>query len=336
MEYRTLGQSGLKVSPICLGTMMFGEQTDAKTAASIIGIARDSGINYIDTADVYNRGQSERIVGKNISTDRDRWVLATKAGNAVGKGPNEGGLGRKYLMRAIDASLERLDTDYVDIWYLHRPDPDTPMEETLGAVADVLATGKARFWGLSNFHGWAIAEAVRVADSLGIARPVVCQPQYNALNRLAEVDVLPACEHFGIGVTPHSVLARGVLTGKYKPDAEPPADSRGGRADKRFLELYYHREFLAAAQVIAEHARKRGMAPGDFAYLWMLNNRIVSSVLAGPRTVEQWEAALGALRHEFTQEDEALVDSLAPPGHPARPGFTDPRFPVEGRRARTG
>ncbi|UCH73052.1 MAG: aldo/keto reductase [Rhodospirillales bacterium] len=336
MEYRRLGQSGLKVSPLCLGSMMFGGQTDSKTSQKIIAIARDSGVNFIDTADNYNKGESERVVGKHIAADRDKWVLATKAGNYLGSGPNEGGLGRKWLLQAIDASLGRLGTDYVDIWYLHKPDDETPLEETLTAVADILATGKARYWGVSNFRGWRIADAVRIADGLGMARPAVCQPYYNLLNRTPEVEVLPACDHYGMGVVPYSVLARGVLTGKYKPGAEPEAGSRAGRADRRIMETEFRGESLAITETIAEHARDRGMSAADFALQWMLNNEIVSSALAGPRTVAQWEAYLAGLRCEFTAEDEALVDSLIAPGHPSTPGYSDPQYPLTGRRARTG
>ena len=336
MDYRNLGRSGLKVSPICLGTMMFGDQTDSRTAGRIIAIARDSGVNFIDTADVYAKGESERIVAKHIADDRDRWVLATKAGCPMGNHPNEGGLGRKWLIQAIDASLERLGTDYLDIWYLHRPDTETPLEETLSAVADAIAMGKARYWGLSNFRGWAIAEAVRVADAMGLARPVVCQPYYNAMDRTAEVEVLPACGHYGIGVVPYSPLARGVLTGKYAAGAEPPADSRAGRADTRIMETEFRPESLEIAARLSEHAKGRGMAPGDYALLWLLNNRIVTSVLAGPRTVEQWEAYLGCLRHDFTAEDEALLNGLVPPGHPSTPGYSDPQYPLTGRPTHVG
>jgi len=336
MDYRTLGHSGLKVSPLCLGTMMFGGETDSKTAQSIVSIARDSGVNFIDTADNYNRGESERVVGKHIAEDRDKWVLATKAGNPSSAGPNEGGLGRKWLLRAIDNSLDRLGTDYVDIWYLHKPDPETPLEESLSAVADVLATGKARYWGISNFRAWRIADAVRIAEALGMSRPLVCQPYYNLLNRTPEVEVLPACDHYGIGVVPYSVLARGVLTGKYRPGAEPEPGSRAGRADRRIMQTEFRKESLEIAGKIAEHAKARGMTVADFALLWMLNNDIVASALTGPRTAEQWEAYLSSLRHEFTAEDEALVDSLVAPGHPSTPGYSDPQYPLTGRRPRTG
>jgi aryl-alcohol dehydrogenase-like predicted oxidoreductase len=336
MDYRNLGQSGLKVSPVCLGTMMFGDRVDTRTAGRIVSIARDSGINFVDTADGYAGGESERIAGKHIAGDRDNWVLATKAGNPGKTGANDGGLGRKWLMRAIDASLDRLGTDYVDIWYLHKPDAETPMEETLSAVADVIAMGKARYWGLSNFRGWAIADAVRVADGMGLARPVACQPYYNAMDRTPEVEVLPACDHYGIGVVPYSPLARGVLTGKYQPDGEPPEDSRAGRADRRMLETEFRPESLEIVAKLAEHAKARGMTPGDFALLWVLNNGLVDSVLAGPRTVEQWEAYLASLRQEFTAEDEALLNSLVSPGHPSTPGYSDPQYPITGRPARAG
>nr|AHM02038.1 aldo/keto reductase [uncultured miscellaneous Crenarchaeota group] len=336
MDYRRLGRSGLMVSPICLGTMMFGGRTDTRTAGQIVSIARDSGVNFIDTADVYNIGESERIVGKHIAQDRDKWVLATKAGDK-GKGViNEGWSGRKWLMQAIDESLDRLNTDYVDIWYLHKPDFETPLEETLSAVADVIASGKARYWGISNFRGWWIAEAVRVADSIGLSRPVVCQPYYNAMDRTPEVEILPACGHYGIGVVPYSPLARGVLTGKYRPGEEPGADSRAGSGDARMMETEFRPESLAIAEKLTEHAKARGMTPGDYALLWVLNNRLVSSVLAGPRTVEQWEVYLGSLRHEFTAEDEALLNSMVPPGHPSTPGYSDPQYPITGRPVRVG
>jgi len=336
MDYRRLGHSGLKVSPICLGTMMFGDRTDSRTAAQIVSIARDSGINFVDTADVYAGGESERILGKQIAEDRENWVLATKAGNLGKARLNDGGLGRKWLMRVIDESLDRLGTDYVDIWYLHKPDLGTPLEETLSAVADVIAMGKARYWGLSNFRGWMIAEAVRIAEGMGLSRPVVCQPYYNAMDRTAEVEVLPACDHYGIGVVPYSPLARGVLTAKYQPGAEPAAESRAGRADKRMMETEFRQESLEIAARLAEHAKERGMTPGDYALLWVLNNRLVSSVLAGPRTVEQWEAYLGSLRQEFTAEDEALLNALVPPGHPSTPGYSDPQYPITGRPVQVG
>ena len=338
MEYRRLGRSGLWVSPLCLGTMMFGDRTDEEESKRIVDVARDAGINFIDTADVYKTGASERIVGKMIKPDRDRWVLASKVGNAMAKrseDPNRQGLGRKWILKAIDDSLARLGTDYVDVYYLHRDDLVTPLEETVAALTDVITAGKARYWGLSNYRGWRIAEAIRIAEGLGAPRPVVVQPYYNAMNRMPEVEVLPTCAHHGLGVVPYSPLARGVLTGKYLPDAEPSEQTRAGRKDTRMMETEFRRESLVMAQQIKTHAERRGMTAGQFAVNWVLNDRTVTAVLAGPRTVAQWTEYLGALDHGFTAEDEALIDALVPTGHPSTPGFTDPRYPVTGRLART-
>jgi aryl-alcohol dehydrogenase (NADP+) len=332
MEYRNLGNSGLKVSPICLGTMMFGDRTDEAEAARIVASAREAGVNFIDTADAYAKGESERITGKLIAGDRDRWVLATKVANPMGDDPNRRGTGRKWILQAIDESLERLDTDYVDIYYLHKDIEDTPLEETLGAMADVIAEGKARYFGISNFRGWRIAEVMRVCGEMGIEKPVVCQPYYNAMNRQPENDILPACAHYGIGVVPYSPLARGVLVGKYKPGEAPPAESRAGRKDKRIMETEFREESLAIAQKLKAHAEKKGMTAGDFAVNWVLHNSLVSSVIAGPRTLEQWKGYLAALDKKFDAEDEAVVDSLVRPGHPSTPGYNDPSYPLTGRR----
>ena len=331
MDYRSLGRSGLKVSRLCLGTMMFGGPSDAAEAARIVGSARDAGINFIDTADVYVKGESERITGKLIASDRERWVLATKVANPMGDDPNCRGTGRKWVMRAIDESLERLATDYVDIYYIHRDPGSVPMEETVEAMGDLIASGRILYWGVSNLRGWRIAEAVRVCDERGVPRPVVCQPYYNAMNRQPENEILPACQHYGIGVATYSPLARGVLVGKYKPGEPPPADTRAGRKDKRMMETEFREESLAIAQKLKAHAEAKGMTAGDFAVNWVLANPLVTSVIAGPRTMEQWTAYLGALEHGFDGEDEALVDSLVRPGHPSTPGYNDPNYPLAGR-----
>jgi len=331
VEYRNLGRSGLKVSKLCLGTMMFGDRTDAAEAGHILASAREAGVNFIDTADQYARGESERIVGKLIAAERSRWVLATKVGNPVSAAPNDGGLSRAWILRAIDLSLNRLDTDYVDIYYFHIDDADTPLEESVAAMGDVIARGKVRYWGLSNFRGWRIAEAVRLAGELGVPPPVVCQPYYNAMNRMPETEVIPACAHYGLGVVPYSPLARGVLTGKYRPGNAPPADSRAGRQDARMLQTEFRAESIAMAQTIKAHAEQRGMTAGQFAINWVLNNGAVTSVLAGPRTLEQWTEYLGALEHGFGAADEALIDSLVHSGHPSTPGYNDPRYPLTGR-----
>jgi len=336
MKYRRLGRSGLKVSPICLGTMTFGGPTDEPTAQRIVAKAREAGINFIDSADAYNGGRSEEVVGRAISNQRDQWVLATKLANATGEGPNGGGLSRKWVMQATDASLRRLGADYIDIYYLHKEDIGTPLEETVLAMGDLVRAGKIRYFGVSNYKSWRVAEICAICDRLGIARPVVSQPYYNAMNRTPEVEHLPACAYYGLGVVPYSPLARGVLTGKYTADAPPPADTRAGRKDRRIMQAEWRPESLRLAQEIKQHAEKRGMTAGQFALLWVLNNTLVTAAIAGPRTEAQWDDYMGALDHAFTAEDEALIDRLVTPGHPSTPGFNDPAYPIEGRVPRHG
>jgi aryl-alcohol dehydrogenase (NADP+) len=226
MEYRALGRSGLKVSKLCLGTMMFGGATDEPTSARIIASAREQGVNFIDTADQYNAGKSEEVVGRAIARARDYWVLATKLANPWGNGPNEVGLSRKWVMQAVEGSLKRLGTDYIDVYYLHKEDHGTPLAETVRAMGDLVRQGKIRYFGVSNYRSWRIAEICHLADQMGIDRPVVNQPYYNAMNRMPEVEQLPASAYLGLGIVPYSPLARGVLTGKYSLDAPPGAETR--------------------------------------------------------------------------------------------------------------
>jgi aryl-alcohol dehydrogenase (NADP+) len=334
MEYRKLGRSGLKVSPLCLGTMMFGDVTDEVASENIIAMASDAGVNFIDTADAYSQGRSEAIVGRAISRHRHDWVLATKAANAMGEGVNRRGLSRKWLLQAADESLRRLGTDYLDIYYLHREDHTTPLEETVRAMGDLIRQGKVRYFGVSNHRAWRIAEICSICDRLGIDRPVVSQPYYNAMNRMPEVEQLPACGHYGLGVVPYSPLARGVLTGKYAPDSRPEQGTRAARNDSRMMQTEWRPESLRIAQTIKAHAEARGITAGQFAVAWVLNNRLVSSVIAGPRTAEQWQDYVAALAYRFTAEDEALIDALVVSGHPSTPGFNDPAYPIEGRPLR--
>ena len=334
MEYRRLGASGLKVSPLCLGAMTFGATTPEAEALDIVAAAREAGVNFIDTANAYSDGLSEEIVGRAITADRDRWILATKAANPFGPGPNERGLSRLALTRACEASLKRLGAGTIDILYLHKEDHATPPEETVRALADLIRAGKIRHFGVSNFRSWRLAEICRLADEAGIDRPVVSQPCYNALNRMPEVEHLPACAHFGLGVFPYSPLARGVLTGKYAPDAAPDPDTRAGRADRRMMQTEWRPDSLRIARIFADHAQASGRSATQFALGWVLANSLVTGLVAGPRTLAQWRDYLTALDAPFTAQDEALVDSLVPPGHPSTPGYTDPVYPVEGRKLR--
>jgi len=311
--------------------MMFGDRTDAVTAQRIVDSARDAGINFIDTADAYAGGVSEQIAGAAIKANRRRWILATKVGNVLAVKPHDGGLSRRWILQACDDSLARLGTDYIDIYYLHKDDTDTPLSETIEAMGDLIRSGKIRYFGVSNYRGWRIAEVVGVCADLGVAQPVVCQPYYNAMNRGPEVEILPACDYHGIGVVPYSPLARGILTGKYSPGAEPPAGSRVARKDQRMMETEFRDESIAMAQTIKAHATKKGLTATQFALAWLLSNRIISSVIAGPRTFEQWTDYLSAVGKVLDAEDEALIDSLVTPGHPSTPGYNDPQYPFFGR-----
>jgi aryl-alcohol dehydrogenase-like predicted oxidoreductase len=336
MDYRLLGRSGLRISPICLGTMMFGGRTDAPTSRRIIDKAREAGINFIDTADQYNSGASEEVTGEAIRAHRDEWVLATKLANPMGKARNQRGLSRKWIFEAVEGSLRRLGTSYIDVYYLHKEDHDTPLETTVAAMGDLVRAGKIRHFGVSNHRSWRVAAICAICDQLGIDRPVVSQPYYNAMNRMPETEHLPACAHFGLGVVPYSPLARGVLTGKYAPDSAPAAGTRAAAQDKRMMETEWRRESLEQAQKIRAHAEARGMTAGQFAVNWVLNNALVTATIAGPRTEEQWDDYIGALDHKFTAEDEALIDRLVVTGHPSTPGYNDPAYPIEGRISRTG
>ncbi len=332
MDYRYLGDSGLRVSTVCLGTMNFGATTGEAEARRMVEIARERGVNFIDTADAYNGGKSEEMLAALLAEDRESWILATKVGQQDGPPERKRGLSRKWMLEAIDRSLDRLGTDHVDIYYMHHVDWDTPLEESVGAMGDIIASGKASYWGFSNHRAWQVGELIRLCDKLGTPRPVVAQPLYNLVNRQPESDLLPACEYYGIGVAPYSPLARGVLTGKYRPETAPPADSRAGRGDASILNRDMQKEAFRVVSRIERRIGPAGTSVADFAMRWLLNNRLVSSVIAGPRTVAQWEAYLGALDAAFTARDEAFCDRLVAPGHPATPGYTWPRYPVHGRR----
>ena len=334
MEYRKLGRSGLKVSPLCLGAMMFGGPADEAQSQRMIAAARDAGINFIDTADVYNGGKSEEVVGRAIRNERDQWVVATKLNGIMGPGPNQRGSSRKWIFEAARRSLARLGTDYIDVYYLHREDLETPLEESVHALGDLVRAGMIRYFALSNHKAWRIAEICSICDRIGIDRPVATQPHYNALNRMAEVEQFPAAAYYGLGIVPYSPLARGVLSGKYPPDAAPPADSRAARNDARMMQTEWRPESLAIAQKLKVHAEALGMTPSQFALAWVLDNRLVTSVICGPRTEAQLLDYLGVIGRRLPATSEALVDGLVAPGHPSTPGYRDPMEPVEGRQVR--
>jgi len=332
MRYRVLGRSGISVSELCLGTMNFGGPTDEAEARRIIDHALENGVNFIDTANVYTEGRSEEIVGRALEGRRDRVILATKVANPVGhKGLNDRGLSRVHVMQAVEGSLRRLKTDYIDVYYVHRPDPKTPWEDVVRTFGNLVRQGKIRHWALSNVRGWQIAHICHLCRQLNEPEPVALQPYYNLMNRQPEVEVLPAARAYGLGVVPYSPVARGVLTGKYRLNEAPEPGSRVARQDKRIMETEWRPESLQIAEELKAHAEARGMTLIAFAVAWVLNNSAVSSVIAGPRTLEQWKPYLGALEVTWTPEDEAIVDRFVVTGHPSTPGYNDPNYPIEGR-----
>lgn len=336
MRYRPLGSSGLKVSELCVGTMMFGGPTSESDAQRIADHAVDNGVNFIDTANTYEKGRSEEVTGRVIRAKRDHWVLATKLAQPMGSGPNDRGLSRRNMIAATGASLKRLGVDHIDITYIHRVDPSVPWTEVARTFGDLIQCGKLRYWGLSNVRAWHIPVIATACRDVGAPMPVVLQPYYNLLNRMPEVEVLPAARAFNLGVAPYSPIARGVLSGKYQPGSNAPPDTRAGRNDRRLMETEWRPESIAVAQQLKTHAESKGHTLVDFAVAWVLNNQAISSVIAGPRTFEQWTSYFGALRYPWSKEDEALVDRLVHPGHPSTPGYTDPGYPIEGRFPKVG
>jgi len=336
MSYQPLGASGLKVSRLWLGAMMFGEQTTADEAARIVESARAAGVNAIDTADSYAAGESEKIVGRLIAADRERWIVATKVANPTSDAVNDRGLSRRHLMRAVEASLRRLGTDWIDVLYLHRDDEITPVEETLATLATLIERGRINYFGLSNFRAWRVARLAETCRAMGVPRPIVCQPPYSAMTRVIETELLPCCEHYGLATVVYSPLARGVLSGKYLPDAPAPEGTRAARGDRRLMQTEFRRESLQLAQRMTEYAKRRGLTTAQLALAWVWNNRLVHGLVAGPRTLQQWQQYLDAVGVQLTVEDEDFVSGLVPAGHASTYGYTDPIYPVTGRQPRTG
>jgi aryl-alcohol dehydrogenase-like predicted oxidoreductase len=334
MAYRMLGRSGIRVSEICVGTMMFGGPAEEPEAARIVAHARDHGVNFIDTADVYTDGRSEQITGRAIKANRHDWVLATKVANVIKDGNGRvigGGLSRRWITRAIDMSLTRLGTDHIDLYYTHKVDPHTPWDDIVATFGDLIRAGKIGAWGLSNVRAWHIPEIVHQCRLQNVPQPIALQPYYNLLNRQPETEVLPAAHNYGLGVASYSPIARGILTAKYVPGSNADPDTRAGRGDKRMLETEWRPESMQIAQELSQHVAARGGSLIHFAVQWVLNNRALTSVIAGPRTFEQWTSYTDYQTYQWSAADEAIADRLVPSGHPSTPGYTDPQYPLEGR-----
>lgn len=310
---------------------MFGGVTPPAESIAIMHKAIDLGINFFDTANIYAGGQSEVVVGQALADRRQKVVLATKGRVPTGDGPNDSGASRLHLKRALDESLSRLKTDYVDIYYVHTPDYATPIEETLRALDDMVRSGKVHYIGCSNFRAWRLIEALWTSDRLNLHRFACVQPLYNIVNRDIEVELLPLCQEYGIGVVSYSPLARGILTGKYRGNQPYPEGSRAARNDRRMQQAELREESFVVAEQIAAHCAARGVTPSQFALAWCLANPIITSVIIGPRTMEQFDDNAGCLSVVIEPADESLVDRLVPHGEHTGKGFQDPQYPVTGR-----
>jgi aryl-alcohol dehydrogenase-like predicted oxidoreductase len=317
MNHRPLARTGVQVSPLCLGAMMFGGwgNPDHDDSIKIIHRALDAGINFIDTADVYSRGESEEIVGKALAGRRDDVVLATKVHGTMGDDPNQFGNSRRWIIREVEDSLRRLKTDYIDLYQIHRPEPGTDIEETLGALSDLVHQGKVRYLGSSTFPASQIVEAQWAARERGLERFVCEQPPYSLLARAVEADVLPTCLRHGMGVIPWSPLAGGWLSGKWRKGADAPQSTRAERLPARYdLSDPANQRKLEAADALGKLADEAGMTLIQMALAFVINHPAVTAAIIGPRTMEQLESQLGA---EEVVLDAALldrIDEIVPPG----------------------
>jgi aryl-alcohol dehydrogenase-like predicted oxidoreductase len=333
VEQRILGRTGISVSELCLGAMMFGAwgNPDQDESVRIIHRALDAGITFIDTADVYSQGESEEIVGRALEGGkRDSVVLATKVHSPMGPDPNSRGNSRRWIIRECEASLRRLRTDWIDLYQIHRPDPSCDIDETLGALTDLVRAGKVRSIGSSTFPPSLIVEAQWVAERRGRERFVCEQPPYSILVRGVETEVLPVCQRYGMGVIPWSPLAGGFLSGAYRRGQAAPTSTRSGRLPHRFdLSLPENRRKLEAADALAQLAGEAGMSLIHLAIAFVLQHPAVTAAIIGPRTMEHLESQLGAADVTLDQATLDRIDGIVPPGtnlNPADAGWAAPEI----------
>ena len=327
MEMRALGRTGVQVSPLCLGAMMFGAwgETDHDESIRIIHRALDAGINFVDTADVYSRGESEEIVGKALAGGRrDSVVLATKAHGRMGDDPNEYGNSRRWIVKEVENSLRRLKTDWIDLYQIHRPEPDTDIDETLGALTDLVHAGKVRYLGSSTFQPSSIVEAQWVAEKRGRERFVCEQPPYSILIRAVEADVLPTCRRYGMGVIPWSPLAGGWLSGKFRRGTgAEPTSRRSAMLPKRYdMSLPENQRKLDAAEALAVLAEEAGISLIEMALAFVMRHPAVTAPIIGPRTMEHLESQLTAVDAVLSDDVLDRIDEIVPPGVNVNPGDT--------------
>ena len=314
MQYRQLGSSGLKVSAIGLGALAFGDGADAAETRRIVHRALDLGVNFVDTANIYSRavhGISEQYLGAAIRGRRQDVLIATKVRHRMGDLPNDEGLSRRHIMEAIEASLRRLGTDFVDLYQLHRPDDATPLEETLAALDHLVRQGKVRYVGCSNFAAWQMCAALWVADRRNLTPLVSVQPHYNILDREIEAELVPFCRRHGIGIIPYSPLAGGILTGKYRAGQRPPPQTRAGRL--QHMQAQLEGGVLARVDALRTWAEQRGHRAGDLALAWLLAQPAVSTVIAGASSVAQIEANAAAAGWTLCAEELRQIDAALAP-----------------------
>jgi aryl-alcohol dehydrogenase-like predicted oxidoreductase len=317
MEHRTIGRTGIQVSPLCLGAMMFGQwgNPDHDDCARIVHRAIDAGINFIDTADVYSAGESEEIVGKALKGRRDDVVLATKFTAPMGEGVNRRGHSRKWVMEEVDNSLRRLGTDYIDLYQAHRPDGSTDQDELLGTLSDLIHQGKVRAIGSSTFPAHQVVEAQWVSERRGRERFQCEQPPYSIFVRGIERDVLPVCEQYGIGVIPWSPLAGGWLGGKYRKGQPIPTSGRAAMQPQRFdPERLENQRKLDVVEELVALAESSGLSLIDLALGFVTAHPAVTSAIIGPRTMEQLEDQIGALEVRLSDDVLDRIDEIVPPG----------------------
>lgn len=312
MKYKNLGKTGVKVSELCLGTMIYGQQVDEATAIKIIKRAVDLGINFIDTADVYTEGRSEEIVGKAIKGIRDEIVLATKVRSRTGAGPNDEGLSRKHIMHNFETSLKRLGTDYIDLYQVHRTDPTTPLKETLTTLSDLVRDGKVRYIGCSNFPAWQLEKALWISDVNGLEPFVTVQPRYNMMDRDIERELLPLCIEEGIGVIPYSPLAGGFLTGKYQPDRPAPEGSRG-QLRPEMVSRYFNPHSQTIMQELKKISAETKMSMSKIGLAWLMANPAITSPIIGASKLEQLEENMGVLNYTISAEALKRISEVSKP-----------------------
>ncbi|MFP4143559.1 MAG: aldo/keto reductase [Phycisphaeraceae bacterium] len=328
MEYRYLGRTGVRVSPLCVGCMNFGKRTDEAEAGRIVGRALEAGINFFDTANVYAGGASEQVLGRALkaSGKRDFVVLATKAHGNMHKdeplNPNRWGNSRRQIIEQCEASLRRLGTEWIDLYQIHRPHVDCPIDETLRALDDLVRQGKVRYIGCSTFGAWQVVESLWVSDRYSLSRFVTEQPPYNLLDRRIERELVPMAQTYDLAILPWSPLAGGWLTGKYRRDAGWPEGARYGEGGhKRTQKLAESDRAWAIAEAVAAMAEEKGCTPSQLALAWCMGQPGVTSPIAGPRTLAQLEDNLGALEVEVTDADRARLDELSEPGRGVVPFY---------------